>query len=113
MDSILCARRGSPRLDRSLAKGVVFGRFHASYVMRSYLDDESETEQQNVPRAPIVTLLDVRQDSIQLIQAVVAHHQLALATGGMLDGDLRAELVSELLLEALDVRVTAVLAFRG
>ena len=58
-------------------------------------------------------LLDVRENTVELVEAVVAHDQLALAAGGMLDGDLRTELVGEFLLEALDVRVAAVLTFRG
>ena len=58
-------------------------------------------------------LLDVRQDAVQLVEAVVTHDQLALAAGGMLDGDLRSELVGEFLLEALDVRIAALLALRG
>jgi hypothetical protein len=58
-------------------------------------------------------LLNVREDAVQLVEAVVTHDQFAFATGRMLDGDLRAELVSEFLLEQLDVRVAAVRAFRG
>jgi len=58
-------------------------------------------------------LLDMREDAVELVEAVVTHDQLALATGGMLDGDLRAELVGEFLLEALDVRIAAILSFRG
>jgi hypothetical protein len=58
-------------------------------------------------------LLDVRQDAVQLIEAVVTHDQLALAAGRVLDGHFRTKLVGELLLEALDVRVTAVLALGG
>jgi hypothetical protein len=58
-------------------------------------------------------LLDVREDAVELVEAVVTHDQLALTAGGMLDGHLRTKLVGEFLLEALDVRVAAVLAFRG
>lgn len=58
-------------------------------------------------------LLDVRQDAVELVEAVVTHHQLPLAAGRMLDGYLRTKLVGELLLKALDVRVAAVLALGG
>jgi hypothetical protein len=68
------------------------------------------------PSTVVVTvpaLLDVRQDAVELVETVVTHDQLALAPGRMLDGHFRAKLIRELLLEALDVRVTAVLAFGG
>src|SRR2546429_3752389 len=32
-------------------------------------------------------LADVREDPVELIQAVVAHHQLSAAPAGLLDGD--------------------------
>src|ERR1700680_3001862 len=50
-------------------------------------------------------LLDVRQDPVELVQTVVTHHELALATAARLDGDAGAELLGELLLQALHVRV--------
>ena len=58
-------------------------------------------------------LLDVREDAVELVETVVTHDQLALAAGGMLDGDFRTELVGELLFEALDVRVAPVMAIRA
>ena len=55
----------------------------------------------------------MRQDSVQFIQAVVGDHELALARGGMLQLDRRAELVGEVILEPLDVRVLRTLAGFG
>ena len=55
----------------------------------------------------------MREDPVELVQAVVIHHQLPFAGRGMLDGDLRTELVGVLLLEAQDVRVASIfLTFR-
>src|SRR6185312_15827789 len=48
---------------------------------------------------------DVGQDAVQLVEAVVADHQPALAARGVLDGHLGTELVGQLLLEALYIRV--------
>jgi hypothetical protein len=65
------------------------------------------------PGRDVPSLLDVRQDAVELVEAVVTHDQLALAAGRMLDGHFGAKLVGELLLETLDVRVTAILALCG
>src|SRR5688572_27005469 len=54
---------------------------------------------------PRARLADVRQDSVQFVQAVIADDELALARIGMLQLDRRAELVGEVVLEPLDVRV--------
>src|ERR1700754_594886 len=59
------------------------------------------------------TLFDMREDPVELVQAVVIHHELAFAGRGMLDGHLRAELVGELLLEAQDVRVASIVLSFG
>jgi hypothetical protein len=48
---------------------------------------------------------DVGEDAVQLVEAVVAHHQPAPAPRGVLDGHLGTELVGQLLLEALHIRV--------
>jgi hypothetical protein len=76
---------------------------------------EPKTEHAAAPTVLVALppLLDVRQDSVELVEAVVTHDQLAFAAGRMLDGHFRAKLICELLLEALDVRVPAVLALGG
>ena len=50
-------------------------------------------------------LLDVGEDAVELVEAVVAHDQFAPSAGALLDGDLGAELLGEVLLEAQHVRV--------
>src|SRR5215469_7998128 len=50
-------------------------------------------------------LLDVSQNPVELVETVVAHHELALAAAALLDRDAGTELVRELALEALDIRV--------
>lgn len=44
-------------------------------------------------------LLNMRQNPVKLVQAVVRHHQLTFARRGVLDGDSRAQLVGQLLLQ--------------
>jgi hypothetical protein len=53
-----------------------------------------------------VMSVDVGEDAVELVEAVVADHQLAFATGRMLDRNLRAKLLRQFLLETVYVRVT-------
>ena len=48
---------------------------------------------------------DMGEYAVQLVEAVVAHHQTALTPRGVLDGYLGTELVGQFLLEALHVRI--------
>src|SRR4051812_20572066 len=50
--------------------------------------------------------MNVREDPVELIQAVVGDHQLALTGGGMLDRNLGAQLLGQLLLQTIDIGVT-------
>ena len=50
--------------------------------------------------------LDVCEDAVELVQAVVAHHELAPASAARLDRDARAELLRQLLLETCHIRIT-------
>ena len=52
-------------------------------------------------------LLNVLQDSIQLIKAVVMNHQLAITLGGVLKNHLGGKLFTQLILQAFDVGVRA------
>src|SRR4051812_21023374 len=52
-----------------------------------------------------VMSVDVREDAVELVEAVVTDDQLALAAAGMLDRNLGAELLGQLLLETIDVGV--------
>jgi hypothetical protein len=55
-------------------------------------------------RRPVMSV-DVGEDSIELVQAVVADDQLAFAAGRVLDSDLRAKLLRQFLLQAVYVRI--------
>src|SRR6516164_8432335 len=49
--------------------------------------------------------LDVCEDAVELVQAVVAHHELAPASAARLDRDPSTELLRQLLLEARHIRI--------
>src|SRR5882672_5721570 len=53
-----------------------------------------------------VMSVNVGEDPVELVEAVVADHQLALAAGRMLDRNLRAKLLRQFLLEPVYVRIT-------
>jgi hypothetical protein len=42
------------------------------------------------PERPKIILLNVREDTVQLVQAVIGHHQLSFATRGVADRDFGA-----------------------
>src|SRR6185503_14668687 len=70
----------------------------------------------NEKRARASLLVDVPEDAIELIERVVADHDLSLAGSGVLDLHRRAEFLGELVLQALHVRIEAfrrVFANRG
>src|SRR5579871_94646 len=49
----------------------------------------------------------MREDTVQLVQTVVADDEPALASARMLDRDLRAQLLAELLLQSRDIGIGA------
>src|SRR5580704_11154700 len=59
------------------------------------------------------TLADVLDDAVELVEAVVVHHQLAPAAAAVLDGHARAELVGQLPLQALDVGIAGIRVVGG
>src|SRR5262245_52980505 len=60
----------------------------------------------NAPLCQGSVLVNVGEDSVELVEAVVADYQLALTGRRMLDRDPGAQLFGQLLLQAVDVRIT-------
>src|SRR6185437_15856504 len=60
-------------------------------------------------------LSNVSKDPVELVQAVVAHHELPFAALRVLDQHLRPELIGEVLLQPADIRIggAGALARRG
>src|SRR5690349_14797464 len=63
-----------------------------------------------VARPGLPALLYMREDAVELIQAVVAHDELPAAATASLDRHPRSELLRELLFEPCDIRVALAIA---
>lgn len=59
----------------------------------------------NAARRRPVMSVDVSEDSVELIEAVVADHQLAFAADRMLDRNLGAQLLRQLLFQAIYIGI--------
>src|SRR5262249_9252277 len=62
------------------------------------------------PQPPDTGSLDVSEDTVELVQAVVAHDELATAAPARLDRDAGAELLRQLLLEARHIGIALAVA---